>query len=110
MVLSIQFIIRWYANNKRSIYGLMQASRSWNIRLDQTVKEFRFDRNMCELCVFKKASGSTVIFMMLYVVDILIMDKDIHAMSSVKIWLHGHFYMKDLSGATWIQGIRNLWR
>ena len=62
----------------------MQAFQSWNIRHDQTIKEFRFDQDVYELCVFKKASGSTVIFMMLYVVDILIMDKDIYEMLSVK--------------------------
>ena len=86
----------------------MQASWSWNIRLDQIVKEFRFDQSMWELCVFKKASGSTVKFMMLYVIDILIMHKDIHAMSSVKVWSHGHFYTKDLSKATWLRDMKSM--
>ena len=27
---------------QRSIYGLKQASRSWNIRFDETIKEFGF--------------------------------------------------------------------
>ena len=29
---------------KRSIYGLKQASRSWNIRFDQTIKSFGFEQ------------------------------------------------------------------
>ena len=28
---------------KRSIYGLKQASRSWNIRFDQAIKSFGFE-------------------------------------------------------------------
>ena len=91
---------------QRSIYGLKQASRSWNIRFDQAVKEFGFDQNVDEPCVYKKASGSTIVFLILYVDDILIMGNDIPAMSSVRIWLHGCFSMKDLGDATYILGIR----
>ena len=36
---------------KRSIYGLKQASRSWNIHFDVTIKEFGFIKNVDELCV-----------------------------------------------------------
>ena len=31
---------------KRSIYGLKQASRSWNIRFDQEIKSFGFEQNL----------------------------------------------------------------
>ncbi len=30
---------------ERSIYGLKQASRSWNIRFDQAIKSFGFEQN-----------------------------------------------------------------
>ena len=36
---------------KRSIYGLKQASQSWNLRFDDAVKEFGFIRNSEEPCV-----------------------------------------------------------
>ena len=39
---------------QRSIYGLKQASRSWNLRFDETVKEFGFIKNEDEPCVYKK--------------------------------------------------------
>ena len=47
---------------QRSIYGLKQASRSWNIRFDQTIKTFDFDKNPDEPCVYKRIQGATVIF------------------------------------------------
>ena len=38
---------------QRSIYGLVQASRSWNIRFDKFIKA----------CIYKKVSGSTTTFL-----------------------------------------------
>ena len=35
---------------QRSIYGLKQASRSWNLRFDELVKEFGFLKNEDEPC------------------------------------------------------------
>ena len=56
---------------QRSIYGLKQASRSWSIRFDETIKEFGFSQNPNEPCVCKKVSGSAFVFLVLYVDDIL---------------------------------------
>ena len=38
----------------RSIYGLKQASRNWNIHFDEAIKSFDFSQNMDEPCVYKK--------------------------------------------------------
>ena len=65
---------------KKSIYELKQASRSWNIWFDMTVKEFDFIKNKDELCVYKKTSGSAVVFLILYVDDILLIENDIPMM------------------------------
>ena len=69
---------------KKSIYGLKQASRSWNIRFDVTVKEFGFIKNMDEPCVYKKTSGSAIVFLVLYVDDILFIKNDIPILQSIK--------------------------
>ncbi|GKG08194.1 retrotransposon protein, putative, ty1-copia subclass [Tanacetum coccineum] len=57
---------------QRSIYGLKQASRSWNKRFDEEIKRFGFAQNLDEPCVYQKASGSNVTFLILYVDDIII--------------------------------------
>ena len=90
----------------RSIYGLKQASRSWNIPFNEAIKSFGFSQNMDEPCVYKKVSGSTITFLVLYVNDILLIGNDIGAMSSIKIWLSGHFAMKDLGETSYILGIK----
>ncbi|GJU67629.1 retrotransposon protein, putative, ty1-copia subclass [Tanacetum coccineum] len=67
---------------KRSIYGLKQASRQWNKRFDDEIKKFGFSQNADEPCVYLKASGSNVTFLILC------------------------FAMKDLGEAAYILGIK----
>ena len=91
---------------QRSIYGLKQASRSWNLRFDVTVKEFGFIRNRDDPCVYRKCDNGNVIFLILYVDDILIIGKDIPSLQAVKTWLNNLFSMKDLGDASYILGIK----
>ena len=49
---------------QRSINGLVQASRSWNIRFDELIKAYSFIQTFGEACIYKKVSGSTTIFML----------------------------------------------
>ena len=50
-----------------SIYGLVQASRSWNIRFDEVIKAYGFIQTYGEACTYKKVSGASVAFLILYV-------------------------------------------
>ena len=47
---------------QRSIYGLVQASRSWNKHFDSMIKAFGFVQTFGEACIYKKVSGSSVAF------------------------------------------------
>ncbi|KAK8667494.1 hypothetical protein V6N13_007643 [Hibiscus sabdariffa] len=91
---------------QRSIYGLKQASRSWNLRFNEAIQEFGFIRNEDEPCVYKKFSGSIVSFLILYVDDILIIGNDIPTLQSIKTWLSSCFSMKDLGEAAYILGVK----
>nr|GFB20192.1 hypothetical protein [Tanacetum cinerariifolium] len=82
---------------KRSIYGLKQASRQWNKRFDDEIKKFGFTQNRNEPCVYLKASGSNITFLILYVNDILIMGNNIPMLQDVKSYLRRCFAMKDLA-------------
>ena len=48
---------------QRSIYGLVQASRSWNICFDKVIKAYGFIKTCGEVCIYKKMSGSTTKFL-----------------------------------------------
>ena len=77
---------------RKSIYGLKQASRSWNHQFDQTVKSFGFDQNLEEPCIYKRGERKSVVFLILYVDDMLLMGSDIGALSTVKVWLASNLY------------------
>ncbi|GJY59715.1 retrotransposon protein, putative, ty1-copia subclass [Tanacetum coccineum] len=91
---------------KHFIYGLKQASRQWNKRFDDEIKKFGFTQNRDETCVYLKANGSNVTFLILYVDDILIMGNNIPMLQDVKSYLGRCFSMKDLGEATYILGIK----
>jgi len=91
---------------KMSIYGLKQASRSWNIRFDQAIKSFGFEQNLDEPCVYKRHQDKVVMFLILYVDDILLIGNGVGVMLSVKIWLLSQFDIKDLGEANYIIGIK----
>ena len=48
---------------QRSIYGLVQASQSWNIRFDELIKAYSFIQTCDEAYIYKKVSGSTTTFL-----------------------------------------------
>ena len=87
-------------------YGLKQASRSWNLRFDEAIKVFGFIKNEDEPCVYKKVSGSVIVFLVFYDDDILLIGNDIPALQNVKSWQGSCFSMKDLGDAAYILGIK----
>nr|GEZ40967.1 hypothetical protein [Tanacetum cinerariifolium] len=91
---------------KRFIYGLKQASGQWNKRFEDEIKKFGFTQNRDEPCVYIKATGSNITFLILYVDDILIMGNNILMLQSVKTYLGKCFAMKDLGEAAYILGIK----
>ena len=79
----------------------MQASRSWNIRFDSVIKAYGFIQTIGEVCIYKKVSGSSVAFLILYVDDILLIGNNTEFLDSIKGYLNKNFSMKDLSEATY---------
>ena len=70
------------------------------------IKGFGFVQNVKEFCVYKKTSGSSVAFLVLYVDDILLIGNDVKLLESVKEYLNSQFSMKDLGEAAYILGIK----
>jgi hypothetical protein len=73
---------------------------------DEVVKGFDFIKNVEEPCVYKKVSRSAVVFLILYVDDILLIRNDIPMMEAVKSSLIKSFSMKDLEKVAYILGIK----
>jgi hypothetical protein len=91
---------------QRSIYGLKQASQSWNLHFDEVIKGFEFVQNTEESCIYKKMSGSSVAFLVLYIDDILLIRNDVKMLNGVKEYLNSKFSIKDMGEATYVLDIK----
>ncbi|KAL0420845.1 UNVERIFIED_CONTAM: Retrovirus-related Pol polyprotein from transposon RE2 [Sesamum latifolium] len=68
---------------QRSIYGLKQAFRSWNMR-DEVIRGYDFIKNEHDPCVYKKISGSSVAYLVLYVDDISLIGNNVKMLGDIK--------------------------
>ncbi|KAL0453692.1 UNVERIFIED_CONTAM: Retrovirus-related Pol polyprotein from transposon TNT 1-94 [Sesamum latifolium] len=91
---------------QRSIYGLKQDSRSWNTCFDEVIRGYDFIKNYYDPCIYKKISGSSVAYLVLYVDDILPIRNDVKMLGDIKAWLSTQFSMKDMGEASYILGIK----
>ena len=62
---------------QRSIYRLKQASQSWNIHFDKVIRMYSFVKNGEKPYIYKWTNGSVIVFLILYVDDILLIKNNI---------------------------------
>ncbi|KAL0416254.1 UNVERIFIED_CONTAM: hypothetical protein Slati_3457300 [Sesamum latifolium] len=67
-----------------SIYGLKQASQSWNTCFDEVIRDYDFIKNDYDPCIYKKISGSSIAYLALYVDDILLIENDVKMLGDIK--------------------------
>ncbi|KAL2235592.1 UNVERIFIED_CONTAM: Retrovirus-related Pol polyprotein from transposon TNT 1-94 [Sesamum indicum] len=84
------------------IYGLKQAFQSWNIHFDEGIRVYNFIKNDFDPCVYKKVSGSSVAFLVLYMDNILLIGNDVKMLGDTNAWLSTQFSMKDLGSIQYV--------
>jgi Reverse transcriptase (RNA-dependent DNA polymerase) len=90
----------------KSIYGLTQASRAWNKKLDKQLKEFGFSQSNFDPCVYFKLNNGKILIIAVYVDDLLMLSYDKKEKRKLKMSLMKEFKMKDLAEAHYCLGIR----
>lgn len=80
---------------QKSLYGLKQASRSWNKRFDTAITNLGFTQLKCDSCVYKNKQKGLILI--LYVDDLLIVGANLDEIDWIKSELGKLFHMKDLS-------------
>ena len=91
---------------RKSIYGLKQASRQWNIRFNEVVLSYGFEMINEDHCVFLKREKGKYVILSLYVDDMLIAGNDIGYVNEVKKWLSSQFDTTDMGEAEYILGVK----
>ena len=89
----------------KSLYGLKQASRMWNQKIDQVLTEMGFEATDAEPCIYIRDDHQGLCMICLYVDDLLIAGKDEATVGLIVSALREHFSMKSLGPVKHMLGI-----
>ena len=82
---------------KKALYGLRQAPRAWNAKLDITLKKMGFQQSAHEAAVYRRGSGEDLLLVGVYIDDLIITDTDGRGVEDFKAAMKDRFKMSDLS-------------
>jgi Reverse transcriptase (RNA-dependent DNA polymerase) len=94
----------WKLN--KAVFGLKQAGRAWNLKMDETLRVSGFQAIDADACVYRQEKGFAVIIISLYVDDLVLFSNDLPALTRFKAALSTRFKMKDLGEVKFILGIQ----
>lgn len=89
----------------KALYGLRQAGRQWNIRLDAKLKKMGLTPTHGEPCLYQAHRERDVLLLLIYVDDILVTSQNVEWISEVKQQLAEDFEIKDLGPAEHCLGL-----
>ena len=81
---------------RRSLYGLKQAPRAWYERFTSVLLQFDFLKSKYDASLFLRKTANGVVFLLVYVDDIVITGTDLALIDQLKQHLQKSFHMKDL--------------
>ncbi|GJW19045.1 zinc finger, CCHC-type containing protein [Tanacetum coccineum] len=89
----------------KALYGLRQAPRAWNVKLDQTLKSLDFKKCNLEQAVYTKRSKTFTLIVGVYVDDLIIMGTPRKEIDAFKSQMKDRFEMSDLGLLAYYLGI-----
>ena len=93
------------SKSKKSLYGLKQSPRMWYQKFDTFIRGLGFTRSKADHCLYFKLIGDRVIYLVLYVDDMLLVGNDKEIIQDLKTKLSSKFNMKDIGAANYILGM-----
>eukprot|EP00253_Pinus_taeda_P009653 PITA_09653 len=90
---------------KKSLYGLKRSPWMWYHKFDSFIRGLGFTRRKEYHCVYFKLIGDDVIYLVLYVDDMLLVGSDKEIIQDLKTHLSPKFDMKYLGAANYILGM-----
>ena len=91
---------------KKSIYGLKQSPRCWNLALDSKVKEIGLSQSSHDPCIYYKNEKGNMLVVCVYVDDIILAGQQEGSIQQVKVALASAFDIKDLGRLNYFLGIK----
>ncbi|GJW87550.1 zinc finger, CCHC-type containing protein [Tanacetum coccineum] len=89
----------------KALYGLRQAPRAWNMKLDQTLKSLDFKKCNLEQAVYTRRSKTSTLIVGVYVDDLIITGTPRKEIDAFKSQMKDRFEMSDLGLLAYYLGI-----
>ncbi|KAD5507479.1 hypothetical protein E3N88_15182 [Mikania micrantha] len=89
----------------KALYGLRQAPRAWNIRLDKCLRGLGFSRCPQEHAVYSRNTGAEVLIVGIYVDDMIVTGSSVDGIKRFKVQMQHQFEMSDLGSLSYYLGI-----
>lgn len=86
----------------KSLYGLKQASRQWNIKFDTFLRKFNLAPSSADPCIYRGYIDNVFVFLALYVDDGLLIAETKDALNKVLNALRENFKINDCKLSTFI--------
>lgn len=81
---------------QKSLYGLKKSPKDWNSKLNTFMLDQKFKRSNADCCLYVKNANNQLIYLILYVDDILIFSCYLNFIEELEISLHKNFKMKNI--------------
>ncbi|KAJ0726566.1 putative RNA-directed DNA polymerase [Helianthus annuus] len=94
----------------KSLYGLKQAPRAWFHRLSSVLRSLGFRGSKTDPSLFIYSSGKTLLYMLVYVDDIILTGNDSAAIDTIVRRLSHTFALQDLGKLSYFLGIEIVYR
>jgi hypothetical protein len=90
---------------KKALYGLHQAPRAWNEKVDDTLMSFGFNKCPSEPAIYTRHRGKHQLVVGVYVDDLMVTGSSIDGIKQFKIEMVNAFKMSDLGLLHYYLGI-----
>ena len=89
----------------KALYGLKQAPRAWYSRLSTKLQQLGFRPSKGDTSLFFFQKGKVIIYMLIYVDNIIVASSSQEATSALLNFLKNEFALKDLGELHYFLGI-----
>jgi hypothetical protein len=80
----------------KALYGLRQAPRAWNAKLDSTLKGMDFGQSPHEAAIYRRGNGGNTLLVGVYIDNLVITGTKNAEVSALKEEMNATFQMSDL--------------
>ena len=90
---------------KKSIYGLKQSARLWNVTLHTFLEKLGYKRNSADMCLYRRCDKRGIIFLLIWVDDIVILSDKRELVDEFVKQMSDEYKIKDLGPLKFFLGI-----